>query len=298
MKAQFFDILAFDKSGTKSKYLRACFGSIFFGFRWLEMKYRKADWDYEPTEMKCSYLVCSIPRSGTNLLGFSLSEQGLGVPVEYFNLPRSRAEMLMVERWGMRDLDFTTLSNFQKNQERFDDYFELLKAKRTSPLGVWGSKLFWNHLPMEHIGLEYVAQRLPVPPKIIFLSRKNVIAQAISLGVAAQTQQWNSMQKQKKAAQYSFEHFRQALERVVAETQFWRKELKRHDFPVLEIYFEDLSENFPEMMVKVNEFLGFSGIPLPEPPIQRQRSAQKEEFRRRFFSELQRKKREKRLRTR
>ena len=43
-------------------------------------------WDLPKTPLKSAYIVCTTPRTGSNLLCFALVEQGIGTPLEYLNL--------------------------------------------------------------------------------------------------------------------------------------------------------------------------------------------------------------------
>ena len=86
------------------------------------------DFEYDvAVEPVVSYMICSLPRSGSSLLCEALANTlHAGMPAEYFN-PGIIARM--ERRW---------------NVGSFDDYLRKLLARKTSPNGVFGLKVHWG----------------------------------------------------------------------------------------------------------------------------------------------------------
>ena len=82
-----------------------------------------------PVPPERPYVVCSTPRSGSTLLCRGLAAAGVaGVPLEYFH-PIWREQLSA--RWGAASLT---------------EYVQALYAHRTTPAGVFGTKLHWDQL--------------------------------------------------------------------------------------------------------------------------------------------------------
>ena len=83
--------------------------------------------EFERTEPRASYMVCSIPRSGSSLLCELLASTGVaGAPAEFFHPDKMAA---LQQRWEADELD---------------DYLRELLARKTSPNGVFGTKAHWG----------------------------------------------------------------------------------------------------------------------------------------------------------
>ncbi len=78
---------------------------------------------------RCTYALCSSPRSGSTLLSEALTAVGMGVPIEY--LDPTNAMAVAWGRWGCSDLG---------------GYLQALHRHRTSADGVFGLKLHWYQL--------------------------------------------------------------------------------------------------------------------------------------------------------
>jgi trehalose 2-sulfotransferase len=158
-----------------------------------------------------SYLVCATQRSGSTLLCELLRATDVaGVPDEYFErlrgtgLPRQPRQY--VEDPSVEDIAERLAPTVPGRPERpgeFEAWFRYVLQRGTSPNGVFGAKMMWNYLEdfktrmAELPGLEDLSfnERLDaVFPrlKIIFMRRRDKVAQAVSLWKAIQTQRWRT----------------------------------------------------------------------------------------------------------
>ncbi len=137
----------------------------------------KPDRDYT------TYVVCFTNRCGSNLLCQTLTATGLlGDPQEYFNYPFVKR---MSKKRGIRSLA---------------EYAVELQADRSSANAVFGTKLGAGQLL-------YLAESGVIPhvlerPHFVWVRRRDVLAQAVSLSIATQTSQWTSESEGDRTADY------------------------------------------------------------------------------------------------
>ena len=158
-----------------------------------------------------SYLVCATQRSGSTLLCELLRATDVaGVPDEYFErlretgLPRQPRQYFKDPSVGdIAERLAPTEPGRPEQPGEFEAWFRYVLQRGTSPNGVFGAKMMWNYLEdfktrmAELPGLEDLSfnERLSaVFPrlKIIFMRRRDKVAQAVSLWKAIQTQRWRT----------------------------------------------------------------------------------------------------------
>ena len=153
-----------------------------------------------------SYLICATQRSGSTLSCELLRATDVaGVPDEYFEglretgLPRQPRQYF--EDPSVRDIAerLTPMEPGRPEQAgEFEQWFRYVLQRGTTFNGVFGSKMMWNYLDdfklrmAELPGLDdllFNEQLKAVFPrlKIIFISRRDKVAQAVSLWKAIQT---------------------------------------------------------------------------------------------------------------
>jgi LPS sulfotransferase NodH len=158
-----------------------------------------------------SYLVCSTQRSGSTLLCELLRATDVaGAPDEYFERlretglprqPRQYFEDPLVQDIAKRLPP--TVAGPPERPGEFEHWFRYVLQRGTTLNGVFGAKMMWNYLDdfkvrmAELPGLTDLSfnERLDaVFPglKIIFMRRRDKVAQAVSLWKAIQTQQWRT----------------------------------------------------------------------------------------------------------
>jgi trehalose 2-sulfotransferase len=158
-----------------------------------------------------SYLVCSTQRSGSTLLCELLRATDVaGVPDEYFERLRATGLPRQPQQYfgdpTVQDIAerLTPVVPGQPEQPgEFEPWFRYALQRGTTTNGVFGAKMMWNYLDefkwrmaeLPGLGdlsfnerLDAVFPRL----KIIFMRRRDKVAQAVSLWKAIQTQQWRT----------------------------------------------------------------------------------------------------------
>ncbi len=137
------------------------------------------------TRAKKTLLICSTPRSGSNLLAEALASTRLcGLPLEYFN---HEYEDEFREQWQLS----STVS--------VRDYLAEAIGRTTTPNGVFGLKIHWHQLSrlLQRVfpgrpSTESVHEMSSLFPRIhyISLTRRDKLRQAISYSRALQTNIW------------------------------------------------------------------------------------------------------------
>ena len=186
-----------------------------------------------------SYLVCATQRSGSTLLCELLKgTEVAGVPDEFFEALRStglpRQPRQYFEDPGLADIAERLAPTDPGQPEQpgdFEGWFAYALRRGTSRNGVFGAKMMWNYFDdfrgrvMELPGLGEVTfnqalESLFPQLRVIFVRRRDKVAQAVSLWKAIQTLQWrNSVEISSNdwPAQYDY----RALKHLVDELHRW-----------------------------------------------------------------------------
>ncbi|MFO1060548.1 MAG: Stf0 family sulfotransferase [Dongiaceae bacterium] len=216
------------------------------------------------------YAICATPRSGSNFLGHMLKNTGLfGCPLEYFNPDH-------LPTWRKRAA-----------REGFDSVMALLESRRTSANGRFGLKIHRTHLAtaVAEVGPGFLGPDW----KFILLRRRDVLAQALSWSIAAQTAVWKSGLPAKGEAVYSRSAIARRIELAVKHTASWQQLFAERGIVPLELAYEDIESDPAAALRTVADFLE---TPLPATldlgrliETRRQRSTGSQAWRRRFVEE-------------
>lgn len=158
-----------------------------------------------------SYLVCSTQRSGSTLLCELLrATEVAGVPDEYFERLRETGLPRQPQQYfndpSVRDIAerlTPTVPGQPEQPGEFEPWFRYALQRGTTTNGVFGAKMMWNYLDefklrmaeLPGLGDLSFNERLDVVfprLKVIFMRRRDKVAQAVSLWKAIQTQQWRT----------------------------------------------------------------------------------------------------------
>ena len=186
-----------------------------------------------------SYLVCATQRSGSTLLCELLKgTEVAGVPDEFFEglrrsgLPRQPREYFEAPEFAGIAERLAPIDPGRPEQPgEFAGWFSYVLQRGSTRNGVFGAKMMWNYFDdfRERIaelpgldGLTFNQALDEVFPQlqIIFVRRRDKVAQAVSLWRAIQTQQWRGSIEHGQSlpeAQYDF----RALEHLVSELHRW-----------------------------------------------------------------------------
>jgi trehalose 2-sulfotransferase len=178
-------------------------------------------------------MIACTRRSGSTMLAQHLWNTGvLGAPWEYLNpIAMQRAS----SRWSI-----TTDVEYVANLVKF----------RTSENGVFGYKTFIDHWRQANQFYPYIIQSL-WSANVIFLRRKNTVAQAISLLRAEKSQQWAAFRGQDNesaraapdALQFDKEKVDFYLQRIVRQDNLWNNMFKEKAVFPIELWYEDLLQD-------------------------------------------------------
>ncbi len=201
----------------------------------------EAEFDFPPSHVnpKVQYMVATLPRSGSTFFCIQCWRTGaLGAPMEYpkidLNLPlKSRIE-------GGDDIEF---------------YWQTVLKLRTSPNGVFGYKMFMSDY-ME-MGRRYPSMlKHFVPDHVIYLTRKDLLSQAISYSKAIRSNVWFAGVPVKQKPIYDRKHIQECKDMLLSQQQFWEDVFALTSTSVLRVTYEELLGNRKETLEKVGDFVG------------------------------------------
>jgi trehalose 2-sulfotransferase len=216
-----------------------------------------------------SYLICCCERTGSALLADALICTGIaGRPHGYFSrvaLHNPRTRRILRE---MKD---------------DDNYLDKVIAAASTPNGVFGAKVHWDHFMILVAKAERLAraQSAEVPARVpellrlslpdlryIWLTRKNEVARAISHYRAKKTDRWHVDSRwltddAEGAGEPEFD-----FSQIDAFVQFgrrdeirWGQYFQDHNIMPLELIYEEMVRDLEGTVRRV---LGFVGIPVEE----------------------------------
>ena len=202
-----------------------------------------------------SYLICTIPRSGSSLLCEALRNSGLaGHPAEYFSGPGA-----LTGGPGWEDAAFA-------------DYMEELIARTTSPNGVFGVKVMWpqfmdflqkaSHLPPFKTPYLSTPELLSIQfPNLhyIFLTRRDKVRQAASQYRVIQTGRWKWTRGEPsprlEQPTFNFEHIHFLYISTVASEAAWQKYFRQYGMRPFQVIYEEFIESYEETTKALLDYL-------------------------------------------
>jgi len=214
------------------------------------------------------YAICTQPRSGSNLLcQFLSSTDQLGYPLEYFNGPGRRALGLP---------DFPDAPELQ---------IKAVLRLGATPNGVYAVKLFASQFAAFSRGLQW----MDLLPNLhfVYLTRDDLLGQAISWARALQTEQYRSTQPAKRLAVYDTDLIRFQLTAIVRERAQWETFFARTGIEPLRIVYERFLENPSSYVDLVATLVGVENPAVDQRKVDLaiQRDAVTEEWKQRFRAE-------------
>lgn len=183
-----------------------------------------------PTARLRPYAICCAARSGSTLLCDLLRRSGkMGVPEEYLNPEHLAAEM--APRLGAQSSDGTVVAA---------TYLRELIRRRTTPNGVFGIKVLWSQA--ERWLPSSTFRGLMARSDLIWLRRRDVLAQAISLVIAQQTQVWHHRDAAGPRPEpfYDAEAIRRVLGAILSEEWAWGRFFEANQEQPTVVWYEDI----------------------------------------------------------
>jgi LPS sulfotransferase NodH len=214
------------------------------------------------------YAICTQPRSGSNLLCQHLSSTDqLGYPLEYFNGPGRRALGLP---------DFPDAPELQ---------IDAILRLGATPNGVYAVKLFASHFA----GFSRRLRWIDLLPDLhfVYLTRDDLLGQAISWARALQTEQYRSTQPAARTAVYDADLIGSRLMTIVQERAQWEAFFARTGIMPLRIVYERFLEDGSSHVDQVADLVGVENPDVDQSRIDIviQRDSVSEEWKQRFRAE-------------
>jgi LPS sulfotransferase NodH len=196
------------------------------------------DFPYHEGEPKLTYMVASIPRSGSTFLSMLLWRTGcLGAPMEHANFQVIKNWMSLVDCEGQPEL-----------------FWEKIKHFRTSPNGVYGYKMFMQNLVNISKNYPDLLSTI-VPDKVICLYRKDIIAQAISYHRAVKSSIWFHGIAESDRTEYEFNSINNWRKSIIKQNRFWKEVFLKTDTTPLYLAYENLVANPDFFVSQIADFL-------------------------------------------
>ena len=214
-----------------------------------------------------SYVLCTLPRSGSSLLADVLASTELaGSPTEYFD--RNQFEAFS------RDWKVSGLA----------DYLAAMLRKKTSLNGVFGLKAHFHQLG-DVLGDRDIADVLP-DPRFVLLVRLDHVRQAVSWMRAIQTEQWTSTHAAVRGSpRFDADHIGELIVRIEREERLWAEFFEQRGAVPLRVAYEEMVESLDETVVAVLEAVGVelpADFSVPAPTLERQADGLSDEWVRRY----------------
>jgi LPS sulfotransferase NodH len=191
-------------------------------------------------------LIASTPRCGSHLFGHMLGEhQGLGVPLEYLHPGNLRY-------WERRFRD-----------SELSELFRKFLRHRTSSNGRFVTKAHWDQFAPVCDQLDQLTGGLGIA-QAVWVYRRSLLSQAISLAIARQTGVWIAGAKPRGDARFVLQDIVSAALTVREQNAAWKHYFEaRRQIPVMTIAYEDLIGSDPQAQSGLAEFLGLERTLVP-----------------------------------
>jgi LPS sulfotransferase NodH len=237
-----------------------------------------------------SYLICCAERTGSTLLGNTLIDSGIaGRPRSYFN---------RVAPYNPR---MQRILGHAKDDEA---YLDKAITAATTPNGVFGAKVHWQHFlnliarverssppdPMAAAAVDRMQVHLP-DLRFIWLTRRNAVARAISHYRVKKTNAWQLDSRWitddtggEGEPGFDFDGIDAFLRAGQIEDEHWRRFFQQHDIRPLDLVYEDMIGDLAGTVQSILEFLGLpaDNISLPPPSLRRQADDRSHEWEARY----------------
>jgi len=180
-----------------------------------------------------SYMLCTTPRVGGTLLSALLQNTGMmGVPHEYFHV--QEVTEILRQRWNL------------PSPLTMQAYINHLYKHRTTQNGVFATKAHFQQIgPLltKPSLIEYIKNT----KQFIYVTRKDLMGQAVSYAKAHQTRNWSSLQKAEGEASYDRDLIEKCMDDILAQNARWQKFFALYDITPYEVVYEDLIVNTNEI---------------------------------------------------
>ena len=233
---------------------------------------KEFDFDHYTGDPVMTYMVASIPRSGSTYFLLKLWEAGcLGAPMEYANFP---IQAQMMKRLGCEGDPIS--------------FWAKVRRCRTGPNGVYGYKMFMTNFLNISRNYPELLDSI-VPDHVVYLTRDDIAGQAISYAKATQTRTWFAGGLKKVETTYDFDLIRSCEHSILSQRQFWENVFSMTGTSVHRVTYEGLLKDVEGTVRSIREFMGLSeqaSERLDIPFIEKQRDEESEKWREMYECEV------------
>jgi LPS sulfotransferase NodH len=242
----------------------------------------ESDIDYETISLEkkndrgapgTCYFICYVNRTGTTFLSECLSQTRLfGFPQEYLNTEEDAAVERISKRFGTNS---------------FVDYLSHLTSKRQSRTGVFGTKI--GCLQLAYLTKNYDVNSIFPNAKFIFVTRENVVLQAISWFVAEKTASWASFHKARNNIDYDRDEITKFVNLITENNARFENYFALNGINPLRIYYEEINSDVRAVVHRIKDYLGVDGeinLQLDEARCKVQRTSKNAEWANRLIEEV------------
>ncbi|MDH3690817.1 MAG: Stf0 sulfotransferase family protein [Gammaproteobacteria bacterium] len=243
---------------------------------------RERDFKVQAPTVAFQYAILCGHRMGSNLLSEALYGTGMaGDPMEFFNL---RLLKRLYEQRDVKSIPFPL-------------YIQEMKARRTSPNGVFGFNIkvdqFVNYFEHNHMaGLKFIKDC----DYVIFLYRKDKIKQAISVYIGQQRDtfripadaDYSKIEEIVSTVPFNPTVISNILHNLIKQEQAWVRLLHTNNIPHEKLIYEDFIKDYEDT---IDRILHRIGVPpadrkIPPMPTMKVSTFRNEEFKEQFMALL------------
>ena len=218
---------------------------------------------------RLDYMIATLPRTGSTFLAHELWRTGqLGAPLEYLNFSG--------------DSHYTDCADIDAQLAHWDD----VRATRTSPNGIFGQKMFLHFLGELKRSNPILLTKIR-PQRIIYLSRRDKLAQSISYARAHQTGVWTAGAQPRRHERYSSAAIERARTWIDRQEAAWERLFIELGIDPYRVDYETMSSGSQIVVSEIAAYLGvdltgkrLANVPAP----QRQSDRQSDAWRSRYLA--------------
>jgi len=219
----------------------------------------------KPGETKFRYIIFSSPRTGSNYICSRLCnlKHAYGIPMEYFH-PDA------LEAFGKRFISTQSPSR-KPFQWKLPDYMQHIERARTTADGWFGIKVLPRQLlPAVGNNFNGVVKFLTRFDRIVFMTRRDKLAQAVSGAIAFKTDAWFNFSDEPKLGEADIPSLFPLIAKLIfkfIEEENMILSAARHltGKPCIHTIYEDTQSDLDSTYQAITEFLGIkNAATLPE----------------------------------
>lgn len=204
--------------------------------------------DGERPEGVKSIFLCMTPRSGSSYLGSALEMNKIGRFGEHFRVVGGTLEKAVQE----------------SDAKSFEDYVRARMQTFTTK-DIFGAKVDWlQFAPLYHFG---AYENYFKDATYIYLTRSDILAQAISRYIGTQTGYFHSVNKDKESTRsdevaFDFDDLWRHVEHLIDMQSAWEYFFATEGINPLRLTYEEIDADPTSVLRRISDFVG---VALPDP---------------------------------